>query len=124
MFNKLMSAMVGFLGSGGASGSAPDLNLGQDASWIQKTFAIVWNVIDQILWPAFAIIATLGIVYAIVLGVNYAKAETSDKKEEAKKRIINAVVGVIVMLALIVILKVFVSEIAGVRKWAESLTNK
>ena len=40
-----------------------------------------------------------------------------------KKRIINAVVGVIVMLALIVILKVFVSEIAGVRKWAESLTK-
>lgn len=116
MFNKLMSAMIGFL----ADGSAPSVS---DATWIQKTFAIVWTVIDQILWPAFAIIATLGIVYAIVLGVNYAKAETSDKKEEAKKRIINAVVGVVVMLALIVILKVFVSNIGGVKEWANNLTN-
>lgn len=116
MFNKLMSAMVGFLGS-----SAPtDVS---DVSWMAQTFAIVWKVIDDILWPAFAIIATLGIVYAIVLGVNYAKAETSDKKEEAKKRIINAVVGVVVMLALIVILKVFVSNIAGVRDWADNLTK-
>lgn len=118
MFNKLMSAMIGFLGSGSSAPS--DVS---NVSWIQKTFAIVWTIIDQILWPAFAIIATLGIVYAIVLGVNYAKAETSDKKEEAKKRIINAVVGVIVMLALIVILKVFVSEIGGVREWANSLTK-
>ena len=120
MFNKLMSAMVGFLGSGGASPSAPSVS---KATWIQQTFAIVWKVIDEILWPAFAIIATVGIVYAIVLGVNYAKAETSDKKEEAKKRIINAVVGVVIMLALIVILKVFVSEIGGVRDWADNLTK-
>ncbi len=120
MFNKLMSAMIGFLGSG----SAPSDALSDSPSWLVQTFAIVWKVIDDILWPAFAIIATLGIVYAIVLGVNYAKAETSDKKEEAKKRIINAVVGVVVMLALIVILKVFVSNIAGVREWADNLTKK
>lgn len=109
MVNKLMSFMLaGSLGLGSQAA---------DATWIQKVVDAVYNIVNAVIWPAMAIILTLGIIYVIILGVNYAKAETSDKKEEAKKRIINAVVGVVITLALIAIIYVLLSEFTSVKNW-------
>ena len=113
MLSKLMYGL-NFLLTGGNNSTQ------EDASWASNILAAITRVIDTLLWPIFGIVAALGIVYAIVLGVNYAKAETSDKKEEAKKRIINAVVGVVVMLALIVVIKVFINNIPQVKQWMDS----
>ena len=112
MLSKIMYGLNFMLAD--ADDVATDLG---GADWAGNVFKAIYRVIDDILWPVFGIIAVLGIVYAIVLGVNYAKAETSDKKEEAKKRIINAVVGVVVMLALIIILKVFIGNLDAVKTW-------
>ncbi len=68
------------------------------------------NLVDTILTPMLFLIATAGIIYAVILGVNYAKAETSDKKDEAKKRIINAIVGIVIMVVLIVFMKYLTQE--------------
>ena len=92
-----------------------------DQKWIQDIVNAMGEIINNIMWPAIAIILTLGIVYCIILGVNYAKAETSDKKEEAKKRIVNAVVGVVIMLALIAILKVVVDNIPEIAGWVDDM---
>ena len=98
---------------------------GGNSDWVNDIVSTMRDIVNKIIWPAIAIILTLGIVYVIILGVNYAKAETSDKKEEAKKRIINAVVGVVIMLALIAILNVFLNsldkgEVAG---WVDNVTG-
>ena len=93
-----------------------------DSGWIKEIEGTVGEIIDAVLWPAIAIILTIGIVYVIILGVNYAKAETSDKKEEAKKRIINAVVGVVIMLALIIILKVVVANLTDIEAWVNGFS--
>ena len=53
-----------------------------------------------------AVIGAAGIIYAIVLGVNYIKAETPDKRKEAQSRLINAIVGVIIIIAGVVICRV------------------
>ena len=102
MLNKLMSFILA--GSTGDTGSAPQV--AEKGSWIQQVVDAVYNIVNKLVWPTMAIILTLGIIYVIILGVNYAKAETSDKKEEAKKRIINAVVGVVITLALIALIYV------------------
>ena len=94
--------------------------LGAGGDWVNDIVTTMKDIVDKIMWPTIAIILTLGIVYVIILGVNYAKAETSDKKEEAKKRIINAVVGVVIMLALIAILRVVIDNMDGIVSWVKS----
>ena len=96
------------------------LGAGGNDAWVNDIVTTMKDIVDKIMWPTIAIILTLGIVYVIILGVNYAKAETSDKKEEAKKRIINAVVGVVIMLALIAILRVVIDNMNGIVSWVES----
>lgn len=97
MLNKLMSFIL-------AGSTGPQV--ADEGSWIQQVVDAVYKIVNKLVWPTMAIILTLGIIYVIILGVNYAKAETSDKKEEAKKRIINAVVGVVITLALIALIYV------------------
>ena len=92
--------------------------------WVTNLKTSMQSIIDDIMWPAIAIILTLGLVYVIILGVNYAKAETSDKKEEAKKRIINAIVGVIIMLALIAILKVVLDNMPAIVSWVDQMAGE
>lgn len=62
------------------------------------------TVVKDLLTPIFAVLATVGVVWAIVLGVQYMKAESTDKKEEAKKRMVNVIVGTVIMLVMVMIL--------------------
>lgn len=63
------------------------------------------DVLNVILIPFIALIATAGTIYAIVLGVNMAKSDTAEKREVAKKRITGVVVTMIIVIVLIVALK-------------------
>ena len=60
------------------------------------------NSINTILVPILAIVAAAGIIWAIVLGVNMARADSTDKREEAKKRLIGLVVGIVILVVLII----------------------
>lgn len=62
----------------------------------------VVNAVYTILGPILAIVAAAGILWAIVLGVNMARADSQDKRDEAKKRLISLVVGIVIMVVLIV----------------------
>ena len=62
------------------------------------------DIIKMLLTPIFSVLATVGIVWVIVLSVNYMKAESTDKKEEAKKRIINVVIGTVIMIVMVVLM--------------------
>ena len=69
------------------------------------------STLDAILTPLLIVVATAGSIYAVILGVNMARAETADRREEAKKRIINAVVALGVTIVLILLLNLFKSNI-------------
>ena len=66
------------------------------------------NVVDIILLPLMILVLTAGSIYAVVLGVNFARAESTDKREEAKKRMINAIIGVVSIFVLILLLNLVI----------------
>lgn len=77
-----------------------------DPKW--KWVGDLVNFLETLLPFVLIVVATAGTIYAVVLGVNMAKAEDASKREEAKKRIINFVIALAVTILLIVILQVFV----------------
>ncbi len=89
----------------------------QNSEWIQNISASIQSIVNVIVWPVITIVATIGVVYAIVLGVNYAKAESSDDRENAKKRIINVVVGALLMIVLMIALYLFARYSEQIFAW-------
>ena len=72
------------------------------------------NALSNFLVPLLIIVATAGMIYAVVLGVNLARADSSDKQQEAKKRLIYAVVGLAVILVLILLLNLFIDNVGNI----------
>ena len=92
---KFMAQILALLGGGDAGGTKDPFNV-----YTTKLL----EVVKDLLTPIFAVLATVGVVWAIVLGVQYMKAESTDKKEEAKKRMVNVIVGTVIMLVMVMIL--------------------
>lgn len=53
---------------------------------------------------AIGIIALLGIIYSVILGVKFSKAENSQEQDAARKQLINAIIGVVAIVVLLSIL--------------------
>ena len=70
---------------------------GGDLGWLKQLL----SALEWVLWVALIIVAAAGSIYAVYVGVRMARAESSDQREEAKKRLINIIVSVVVTIALI-----------------------
>ena len=70
----------------------------------------ILKVLSDIIFPILIVVAAVGTIYAIYLGVMMAKAENAEKREEAKKRIINAVIAIVIMIVLVLLLQLFVTH--------------
>ena len=80
---------------------------GADWSW-------VWTIVDAIksvLWPMLIVVCAAGMIYGVILGVNMARADSTDKREEAKKRLINVLIGLAIIVALILFFQLCISVI-------------
>ena len=76
----------------------------------------ILELIDSALIPLMIVILAAGTIYAVILGVNMARADSTEKREEAKKRLINAIVGfgiIIVLLAVIYALAANIHSLLG-----------
>lgn len=82
-----------------------------------KVFAPIIKILDAMLWPVLILVGTAGSIYAIVLGVNFSKAESADKREEAKKRMINAIIGLVITIILLILLKLFTANAQTIANW-------
>ncbi len=71
--------------------------------WLQQLV----NVLQSVVAPILIVLGSVGVIYAIYLGVMLAKAENAEKREEAKKRIINVLVAIAITAALIFIMYLF-----------------
>ncbi len=71
------------------------------------------DTLNAILIPVLIVVATAGTIYAVVLGVNMARADNAEARAEAKKRVINAVVALAIMIILILLLQLFASNIGN-----------
>ena len=85
-----------------------------------SVFEPVVEILDAMLVPILILIGTAGSIYAIILGVNFSKAESSDKREEAKKRMINAISGLVVTILLLILLKLFTANAEAIAQWIMS----
>ena len=66
-----------------------------------RTSAKVNEVLHGIVGPCLSVIGSLGVIYIIILGVQYAKAESDDKRLECKKRMTNLAIGVAVLIVML-----------------------
>ena len=87
------------------------------AKWIIDILYPILNVLNTLLVPVIIVLGVAGSIYAIVLGVNYSKAESADKREEAKKRLINAVIGVVIILVALIGMKIFIANAPEIFGW-------
>lgn len=82
-------------------------NVNEDFQWVKD----IVDVINAVLWPLLIIVAAAGTIYAVVLGVNMARADSTEKREESKKRVINVLVGMAIIIGLVLLLKLFMDVI-------------
>ena len=71
----------------------------------------ILGVLEKLVGPILIVVAAVGVIYSIYLGVMLAKAENAEKREEAKKRIINVVVAIAITAALIFLMYLFSTNI-------------
>ena len=75
--------------------------------WVES----ILNAITTLLYPLLVIVGAAGMIYAVVIGVQMARADSTEKREEAKKRLINVIVGLAIIIALILFFKLFIDVI-------------
>ena len=98
--NKLLLTMAKFI---------PAVKLAEDEtppanSKVLKLVATNFKKIMQVIvGPVISIIGVAGVIYLIILGVNYAKAEDADGRKKVQGRLIGAAVGVVIILAGVVL---------------------
>ena len=79
-------------------------------SWLNDTY----KVLPEILWLMLAVVGGAGCVYAIVLGVNLAKAESEEKRKQASTRLRNTLIGVATLILLVVFIVVILPLILDI----------
>lgn len=122
MKNFMLSVMTRFMGAW--YDDVNNLDESKMPTWIKNIIVPILKVLDQLLVPVIIILGVAGAIYGIVLGVQFSKAETADKREETKKRLINAVIGVVIMLVALIGMKIFVANAGTIFGWVDSSTQQ
>lgn len=115
MFLNVAQSVMGFVSRILTTTGIKDAN-----SFFNKILGPIVEILDSMLVPILIIIGTVGSIYAIILGVNFSKAESADKREEAKKRMINAIIGLVVTIILLILLKIFTANAQAIADWINS----
>lgn len=88
--------------------------------WIRQILVPILGVLNTLLLPLIIILGVAGTIYAIVLGVQFAKAESADKRDETKKRLINAVIGLVIILVALIGMKIFIVNAPSLFNWVSN----
>lgn len=107
LFQMANAMMHGFSGNSVLGAEHVDLETDPQWKWVKE----VVDAINVVLYPILILVGTAGVIYAIVLGVRLARAESADQQQEAKKRMINFIIGLVSIVALILLLKLFCTYI-------------
>ena len=80
-----------------------------DTSWVETLVKAIF----KILGPVLTLVAVAGIIYAIVVGVKFAKADDKSQRDEAKQKLITVIVGIVVTAVLIALFYWVAQNISG-----------
>ena len=64
----------------------------------------IYTALDIILPVALGLILLAGVIYSVVLGTQYSKAITPEERDTARKKLINAVIGFVIVIILVALL--------------------
>lgn len=86
--------------------------------WLGTLIETMKNIIN----PILILVALAGVIYAIVVGVKFARADEKGEREEAKKKLITVIIGIVVTGILILlffwIYRAILNGNIEVAKWA------
>lgn len=94
-----------------------EANAGVDLSGVT---APIIGLVKSFAGPMIGIVAALGILYCIILGVKLAKAEEPQDREKAKGALKNAIIGFVLIFVLIVVL---FEGVPVMVEWLGGVTN-
>ena len=66
----------------------------------------VMEIIQTFLPVVLTLVATVGFIWCIVLGVKFAKSADPQEHEQAKKALINAIIGFVLIFVLMLVLNI------------------
>lgn len=61
------------------------------------------NAIISVINPILILVAVAGIIYSIVVGFKFVKADDKGARDEAKQKLISVIIGIVVTFLLIVL---------------------
>ena len=67
--------------------------------WLDVLVSAVMNIIN----PILILVAVAGIVYSIVVGIKFVKADNKEERDEAKQKLITVIIGIVVTIVLIAV---------------------
>ena len=89
--------------------------LGVDTSvtnqaWYKNIVNVIIQWLDALLVPIIIIVATAGMIYAIYLGIQLARAESADKRDEAKKKMLWFILAFVLTILILVIIQLLITN--------------
>lgn len=104
----------------GTDGEKPEIKA---EKWMENIVKPLQTIVLSILWPILFVLSVVGILYVVTLGVQYAKAESTDKREAAKSRMVNAIVGIVIMLVLIIVMLLIANNLGLIINWVSGFAD-
>ena len=108
-------------------GSAAMLGLNTFAASVdfQGVVDPVIELLNSLTGPALMVVGAIGVLYSILLGVKYAKAEEPQEREKAKSHLKNAIIGFVLIFVLILVLNLLIPVLSSwVNDYARDSLNK
>lgn len=106
LFTRLAALFLNLPSLGGLFYDEKDWEGRQQFQWLEP----IAEFLDSALVPVIIVVGALGAIWIIILGVNLARAESSDKATEAKKRLINVVIALVAVILLVFLLAMFIGN--------------
>ncbi len=100
-----------FLGEGEASDS--------EAWWVRSADAI--EGLKIAMTALLGMVAAAGVVYVIILVVNYIKADDKGKQSECMKRLVNAIIGFVITIIALVLFLLLLNNIEPIANWVNGI---
>ena len=83
---------------------AADPSISDGAGVVNAAWQEFKSIFDLVMPILIAVVLVFGLIYAIILGIQFAKAEDTDQRDKAKTRLINVIIGVVVAAVLMAII--------------------
>ena len=89
--------------------------------WVESEDAI--NGLKDLMGPLLGIVAAVGVVYVVVLWVNWIKAD-GGKRAECLTRIKNAIIGFVILIVVMILFTLLLNNIEPIAEWIDSIVGE